>query len=250
MTEPLALTPVAALSAGLSPGSLPKSTMPEPAVQRKAWLPLSPTITEPSPLTPPVWLRVPPGRTPSPTMPPPAVQRKACEPEAELPVPTTTEPSPLTALAPLSKTPPGRSPSGVRMAAAEAVETAPPSRMAATAVAATSEKMERCDLVIGLCSFCPCSNNATATRVIRMLPASFFRPLNQNLGVAIENADCAGAIPVQHAEVVHIGDAAGVLDRHDPTAGVINAAAESGGVAGQDAVADTHRPAAVVDAAP
>src|SRR5205809_1114776 len=130
MTEPLALTPVAALSAGLSPGNLPKSTMPVPAVQRKAWLPLSPTITEPLALTPLAALDVSPGRKPSPTMPPPAVQRKPCEPEAELLVPMTTEPSPLTAFAPLLNTPPGRSPNGVRLAAAEAVETALPNSTA------------------------------------------------------------------------------------------------------------------------
>src|SRR5258705_542819 len=115
MTEPLALTPVAALAAGLSPGRMPKSTMP-----------------------------------------PPAVQRKVCEPEAELLVPTTTEPSPLTAFARLSNTPPGRSPNGVRLAAAEAVETALPNSTAAQAPAAKrSVRIERCDWVMVSAPFAP-----------------------------------------------------------------------------------------------
>src|ERR1039458_8194657 len=73
--------------------------MPEPAVQRKAWLPeaeeLEPTMTEPSALTPVAELFVVPGRWPRPTMPEPAVQRKAWLPEVEEPEPTMTEPSAL-----------------------------------------------------------------------------------------------------------------------------------------------------------
>src|SRR2546423_3273215 len=104
MTEPLALTPVAALASGMSPGNLPKSTMPVPAVQRKAWLPLSPTITEPSALTARAALDVSPGRVPSPTMPEPEVQRNACELLKALD-PATIEPSALTPMALLDVAP-------------------------------------------------------------------------------------------------------------------------------------------------
>src|ERR1017187_5846667 len=91
--EPSPLTAVA-----LPP---PRPTMPEPAVQRKAWPPVVPTITEPSALTPAAVLFVSPGRWPRPTMPEPAVQRKAWPTEPEELVPTMTEPSALTPLAEL-----------------------------------------------------------------------------------------------------------------------------------------------------
>src|SRR5262245_25393790 len=64
-------------------------------------------------------------------------------------MPTTTEPSPLTPLASLTKSPPGRSPRGVRLAAAKTVETAPPNSIAATILAVqTNGRIERGDLVI------------------------------------------------------------------------------------------------------
>ena len=47
------------------------------------------------------------------------VQRKASRPEADWLTPTTTEPSALTPLAKLPTPPPGRSPRGVRLAAAK-----------------------------------------------------------------------------------------------------------------------------------
>src|ERR1035438_8632111 len=72
ITDPSALTAVALLE--LPPGRYPSPTMPEPAVQRKAWLlAMVPTTTEPSALTPLAEL----ARPPTPTMPEPAVQRKA-----------------------------------------------------------------------------------------------------------------------------------------------------------------------------
>jgi hypothetical protein len=51
-------------------------------------------------------------------MPPALVQRKASQPEAEVLYPTTTLPSLLTALAPLEKLPPPKSPNGVKLAVA------------------------------------------------------------------------------------------------------------------------------------
>src|SRR5439155_193566 len=74
-------------------------------------------------------------------------------------------------------------------------------------------------------------------------------PLNRDGGVAVEGADRAAAVHVQHVKVVDVsakaggggipGDLAGTLDRHD--AEVENAAAEVGGVAGQGAAAEGRR---------
>src|SRR5262245_22141913 len=73
----------------------PRSTIPPAVVQRKAWLPLEPTTTEPSSLTSVPDDVVPPGTVPRSTIPPPLVQRKA-----RLPLePTTTVPSRLTSMA-------------------------------------------------------------------------------------------------------------------------------------------------------
>jgi hypothetical protein len=71
-----------------------------------------------------------PGRVPRPTIPPPDVQRKAANPPPELLVPTTTEPSADTLLAPLLF-PPGRKPRPVKDA---------PGLDAGTAVAKTANQ--------------------------------------------------------------------------------------------------------------
>src|SRR6266581_945758 len=89
------------------PPKLPRSAMPPPLVQRKAWLTtfparrLNPTTTLPSAETPLALLKVPP-RVPRSAMPPPLVQRKArmeVSPLRRLSVPTTTLPSAETAAA-------------------------------------------------------------------------------------------------------------------------------------------------------
>lgn len=102
---------------------------------------------------------------------------------------------------------------------------------------------------------------------VRQVPAALAKQfvtvsrLAQNGGVAIEKADRAGAIPVQQAEVLHVleklaviaglqlpvpGDVAGVIDRHR-TKGIVVDAAVCGRAAGQQAVADRHPPAEVVE---
>ena len=93
---------------------------------------------------------------------------------------------------------------------------------------------------------------------VEMIPLPS-RPLDPHGGVAIEDADRAAAVQVQHALVVDVGakadgggvpgDGAGVVDRHRAVVG--DAAATVGGdVAGQGAAADRQRAVvAVVDAA-
>src|SRR5215510_639230 len=84
----------------------PRSTIPPALVQRKAWLPLEPTTTEPSSLTSAPDDVVPPGTVPRLTIPPALVQRKAWLPLE----PTTTVPSRLTSMA-QDCVSPGRNPS-------------------------------------------------------------------------------------------------------------------------------------------
>src|SRR4051794_36256479 len=92
--------------------------------------------------------------------------------------------------------------------------------------------------------------------------------LDQNRGVTHHDADGAGAVQVQHAEVADVpgdvclaaaaqvaGDAAGIPDRHGGAGRVVDspvadaAAERAGPVLGQDAVVDCQGPRAVVDAA-
>src|SRR5665213_2555358 len=81
-------------------------------------------------------------------------------------------------------------------------------------------------------------------------------PLDRHGGVAIEDADAAGAVQVQHGGVVDVsavtngggipGDAAGVFDCHGGAIVVDAAAVAVGGVAGQGAAAD-RQVAVIVD---
>src|SRR5438034_781201 len=94
---------------------------------------------------------------------------------------------------------------------------------------------------------------------VSLFPSAQPRPLNRPGGVAIEGADDAAGVQVQHALVVDVsveaygggipGDAAGVFAGHRGVGAVVDAAARRGGdVAGQGAAADRQR-AVVVDAA-
>src|SRR5262245_4737677 len=91
------------------------------------------------------------------------------------------------------------------------------------------------------------------------LGLAFSTLLERNSGVAVEDADGAGAVQIQCPGVAHVrakiagrvpGDATGVFDGHGAAPVVVDAAAAAvGGVVGKGAVGDGERSAGVVDAA-